>query len=458
MIGTLDSQVIEKFKEFQKKTGRYFDLKIEDVFFDKKLLKELHQKDKVTIQINTTANKFIEIGDIDRETKKYDIGNKIKPNLPQKGKHAPKGTILVSRVRPLLGGYTIIDGDDYTFTSGDLNPIVLPENIDVHYVFKIICSPKFELFLKNNQNTAGQKPTITEKLYDFDIAIPKDYNDKYKAIDIQKAIVEFLEYSFDNLERIKNNIDKRYEIVTKMKKSLIPSTFKKTAIQNRFRQYAQENSINFDITDIEFDIKILKNISQKINSGATPKKISTNWTDINDVNGSPWLDINRKEFEKFSIETYRKRITNSGLNSCSTWLVPKGSIMITIGGSLGFVGINQFDTCTNQNILNIVLKTGYYAQFVMYVLENFYRLNIRNKTSSYGNLSKTSEEIREIFIPKDLENYTSYEIQQILANFIDYVYNELEEKYFKKYDRAYEVIELLRETYLKRTFNKIAWS
>jgi type I restriction enzyme S subunit len=458
MIGTLDSQVIEKFKEFQDKTRKYNDLIIEEVEFEKKLLKELHQKDKVTIQINTTADKFIEIGDIDRETKKYDISNKIKTNLPEKGKHAPKGTILISRVRPLLGGYTIIDGDDYTFTSGDLNPIVLPDNIEVNYVFKIICSPKFRIYLKNNQNTSGQKPTITNKLYDFDIPIPKDYNEKYKSIDIQKVIVEFLEYSFDNLERIKSNIDKRYGIVTKMKKSLIPSTFKRTAIKNTFKKYAKENNIEFDIIDIEFDIKILKNISQRINSGATPKKIGTNWTDINDTNGIPWLDIDRTEFEKFSIETYRKKITNIGLNSCSTWLVPKGSIMITIGGSLGFVGINNFDTCTNQNILNIVLKSDYNVQYVMYVLENFYKLNIRNKTSSYGNLSKTSEETREIFIPKDLENYTSYEVQQILANFIEHIDNEIDEKYIEKYDRAYEVVELLRETYLKRTFSKIVWS
>jgi hypothetical protein len=31
MIGTLDSQVIEKFKEFQKNTGKYLDLTIEDI-------------------------------------------------------------------------------------------------------------------------------------------------------------------------------------------------------------------------------------------------------------------------------------------------------------------------------------------------------------------------------------------------------------------------------------------
>ena len=40
MIGTLDSQVIEKFREFQDKTGKYLDLDIENVEFENKYLKD----------------------------------------------------------------------------------------------------------------------------------------------------------------------------------------------------------------------------------------------------------------------------------------------------------------------------------------------------------------------------------------------------------------------------------
>jgi hypothetical protein len=146
MIGTIDKQVAERFKTFQahEKGKEYRDLDIESLEFENPKLSELHDKTKVTTQFTTTSDKFIEIGDIDKTTKKYDISLKIKPNLPEKGKHAPKGTILISRVRPLLGGYTIIDGDDFTFTSGDLNPIVLPlDRVFIDYAFKVICSPYF---------------------------------------------------------------------------------------------------------------------------------------------------------------------------------------------------------------------------------------------------------------------------------------------------------------------------
>lgn len=451
MIGTLDSQVIEKFKEFRDKIGKYLDLDIEKVEFENIAL-----SDEEYFEFIKGRNYYI---------KKYNIANKGKYPLAT---GSVKNDSIAYYVKPINIADIITqkcisfnkDGDsqifyrDYEFLMDRHHIAIIPsELVLAKYLYFALIS-----YFKKMKFGWGENVADVSTVSTHSVPIPKGYNENYKSIDIQKAIVDFLEYNFDNLERIKSTIDKRYDIVTKMKKSLIPSTFKRTAIQNRFRKYAQENNIEFDITDIEFDIKILKNISQKINSGATPKKINTNWTDINDINGIPWLDINRTEFEKFSIETYRKKITNIGLNSCSTWLVPKGAIMITIGGSLGFVGINKFDTCTNQNILNVILKSDYNVQYVMYVLENFYRLNIRNKTSAYGNLSKTSEEMREIFIPKDLENYTSYEIQQILANFIEHIDNEIDEKYVKKYNRFYEVVELLRETYLKRIFNKIVWS
>lgn len=464
MIGILDSQVIEKFKEFQQKTGKCVDINIEEVQFEKKLLKELHQKEKVKTQKNSTADKFIEIGDIDRKTKKYDISSKVKYNLPEKGKHAPKGTILVSRVRPLLGGYTIIDGDDYTFTSGDLNPIVLPENVDVNYVFKIICSPKFELFLKNNQNTSGQKPTITDKLYNFDIAIPLK-QDKYESLDIQRAIVEFLEYSFDNLERIKSNIDKRYEIVSKMRKSLILSTFKKTAIKNRFNKYAEENNINFEITDIEFNIKRIhsKNDDEvvcKKRMGFSPEKDKNdniNWFRVEDLNANDGLYINAPDT---ILKTTMKKIKDkNGENSSKNASIKKGDILVSFLATPGIVKIynsNEIAYC-NQAIDILTVNEGFDNRYIAYNCMFEYPKYGREQTMG-KNLNDEDKEKIKIFTPKDLDNYTSFEIQQILADFIEHVDNQIEDKYIKKYTRGYEVVELLRETYLKRTFNKIVWS
>lgn len=448
MIGTLDSQVIEKFKEFQNKTGKYLDLDIEKVEFEKKLLKELHQQKKVKTKKNSTADKFIEIGDIDRKTKKYDISNKVKSNLPEKGKHAPRGTILVSRVRPLLGGYTIIDGDDYTFTSGDLNPIILPENVDVNYVFKIICSPKFELFLKNNQNTSGQKPTITDKLYNFDIAIPLK-QDKYKSYDIQKAIVEFLEYSFDNLEQIKNNIDKRYDIVSKMKKSLIPSTFKKTAIKNKFKKYAQENNIDFEITDIKFNELDYTFDSFFDFNGGSSAYTKPYYTNSNNKGDYPLLTGST------NIVEYIKPINDNDVTQAPAISYNKDNDK----GSVAFYHTQPFIAGGHHYVLKIKdeFLRDIDLKYTYYLLNEHFSKNMYFQSKEPRANSGTIKEVR-FLKPQPLNKYSSLDLQQILANFIEHVDYELEEKHLQNINQCYIVIYKYKQAYLKSTFSLINWS
>jgi hypothetical protein len=345
----LDKEVRERFKEFQKRTRKHEDLYIDDVRFEEKALRELHIREKVKTRNTTTANKFIEIGDIDRVTKKYDITNKTKDKLPAKGKYAPKGSILVSRVRPLLGGYTIIDGDDYTFTSGDLNPIVLPDEIFVNYVFHIICSPKFEAFLKRNQNTAGQKPTITDKLYDFNIPIPNDLNKFYPSYKIQEAIVEFLEFWRDYTNAIRERVLKKKPIYEAIKNLVVRNTFKYDKfLVKKFDKFAQDRGFDFKLSDIEFEEKPLKKlVAIPIKGGGTPDtQIKEYWHNdfslIDNVNYFGWRNIEKDLFNEKIISKYSKVISKKGLESSSSWLVPAKSILIAIASaSKGLIIIND---------------------------------------------------------------------------------------------------------------------
>jgi len=190
---------------------------------------------------------------------------------------------------------------------------------------------------------------------------------------------------------------------------------------------------NLKWEDIQYEKFKLKDISEKIQSGATPStQIKHYWTNKYDKDKINWLDIDRKEFLKKSINKVSKYITEQGLKNSSTWIVPKNSIMITIGGSLGYVAINKIKTTTNQNILNIILKTAYYSKYVLYVLDIFYINNIRNKNNYYGNLSKKTEQNRIIKIPKSIETkeitLTSYQLQQIISKYLEDKFRNLEHK------------------------------
>ena len=250
MIGTLDSQVIEKFKEFQKKTGKYSDLDIENVEFEREVL-----------------NNLIDIFDSQRVPLSTTERNKRKGKYPYYGASG-----IIDYIDDFIfdGEYLIISEDGENLRSRK-TPIAFWAtgqfwvNNHAHIVLgkeNILYTDYLRLFISSNKLSGfisnSSQPKLSQgNLQKIPIPLPKDFDEKYKSTVIQKAIVEFLEYSFDNLERIRNNIDKRYEIVSKMRKSLIPSTFKRTAIKNRFRKYAKENNIEFDIIDIESDAGVV---------------------------------------------------------------------------------------------------------------------------------------------------------------------------------------------------------
>ena len=72
------------------------------------------------------------------------------------------------------------------------------------------------------------------------------------------------------------------------------------------------------------------------------------------------------------------------------------------------------------------------------------------------NLNDDHKKKIKIFIPKDLENYTSLEIQKIIADFIEATQNRIQ-KEFDKMDVGYDALKRLRKAYLARTFTLIDW-
>lgn len=462
MVGTLDSQAIEKFKEFQEKTGKYSDLDIENVEFEQEVL-----------------NNLIDIFDSQRVPLSTTERNKRKGKYPYYGASG-----IIDYIDDFIfnGEYLIISEDGENLRSRK-TPITFWAtgqfwvNNHAHIVLgkeNILYTDYLRLFISSNKLSGfisnSSQPKLSQgNLQKISIPLPKDFDEKYKSTVIQKAIVEFLEYSFDNLERIKKNIDKRYEIVSKMKKSLIHSTFKKTAIKNTFKKYAKENNIEFDITDIEFDIKRIhsKNKDEVIckkRMGFTPKTDNNgdiNWFSVSDLTNQDGLYIDVPNSTKKTTMKLIKEQVDSNNTGKSEKLIPikQGDILVSFKLTVGTVKIYNSDlpVYCNEAIDILTLNEDFDNRYVAYNCMLEYPRN-GNKTNNGITLNDDDKEKIRIFIPKDLQNYTSYKLQQILADFIEHIDNELEEKYFNKYNRAYEVVELLRETYLKRTFNKIVWS
>jgi hypothetical protein len=103
------------------------------------------------------------------------------------------------------------------------------------------------------------------------------------------------------------------------------------------------------------------------------------------------------------------------------------------------------------------LKNDIDLKYSYYLLNEHFSKNMYYQSKEPRANSGTIKNI-EFYIPVSFGKYNSLEIQKILANFINSMEHELEEKYFKKMNQCLDIIYIYKETYLKRTFSKIIWS
>lgn len=123
----------------------------------------------------------------------------------------------------------------------------------------------------------------------------------------------------------------------------------------------------------------------EIIGGATP---STNNPDLWCDNGISWLspaDLSKKSC-KF-ISKGAKDITELGYNSCSTKLLPKGSILFSSRAPIGLMAITTKELCTNQGFKSIVPQKDYGSEYVYY-----YLLSIKDKIAE-ENTGSTFDEV-----------------------------------------------------------------
>lgn len=443
MIGVLDNQVIEKFKEFQEKTGKYSDLDINTIQFD-----NISLANDTYFEFIKGKNKYIQKYITEHPGKYPILGSSL------------KNECIANYIQP-IDTSDVVDEPCVSFNKDNAKGSIpfyraYPFLMDRHHI-AILCSDNISpqylyysliIYFEKSKFGWGENVASVEEVSKHFVSVPIDLSEQYKSIDIQKAIVEFLEYSFDNLERIKKNIDKRYDIVTKMKKSVIPSTFKRTAIKNTFKKYAKENNIKFDITDINFSDDNTFGSIFEFNGGSS-KYTKPYYTNLKNKGDYPLFTGSTNIVELI------KPINQTDVNDVPAISYNKDNDK----GSVAFfhlkpfiVGGHHYSLKLQDEFLETIdLKYSYY------LLSDHFSKNIYYQSKEPRANSSVIKDVK-FLIPKSSHGLSSIEIQQILANFIEYMDNEIDEKYFKRYNRFYKVVKLLRETYLKRTFNKIVWS
>ena len=479
----LDHEIIVKFKEFQKKTGKYLDLIIEDVRFEKVFLSnseyfELNPKkseiDDKVIKDNILVS-FVPLPSINEEHGIMNTSTKRNIQDVKKGyTYFKEGDVIFTKVTPSM------ENGNFAIATNLHNGIGFGSS--EYYVFR--CKKVYNKFLwslfradffKNRAHQvmrgAGGLKRVPLEFFDTQyIPIPKKLNEKYISLELQKIIVEFLEHGFDWLDGIKANIDKQDSIYKRLRKSLIPSTFKKDYIKVRFAKYAKKYDIDFNIIDVEFETKRIhadkKDKDDLICSkkmGFTPETDSDgdiNWFSVKDLGQVDGLFINNpKTNKKTTMKLIKKTVDKKDTGKSEKLIaIKKGDILISFKLTVGVVKIynsNKPSYC-NEAIDVLTVSDGIYNKYVAYnsILEY---PKYGTRTNNGVTLNDDSKKEIKIFIPKSLKKYTSYKIQKIIADFINEVDDEIEQS-FDKINKGYDAVKRYKRAYLYKTFSKINWS
>lgn len=116
----------------------------------------------------------------------------------------------------------------------------------------------------------------------------------------------------------------------------------------------------------EWDIRKIKHCFN-VYAGATPKSGNSEFWDGDIV----WVTPADYTTEQKYVSEGRKRITSEGFESCSTEMIPAGSLIFSKRAPIGLVAINTVDLCTNQGCLSCVPFDENDVEYFYYALSCF---------------------------------------------------------------------------------------
>jgi type I restriction enzyme S subunit len=98
-----------------------------------------------------------------------------------------------------------------------------------------------------------------------------------------------------------------------------------------------------------------------------------------------------------------KRITEKGLNGCSTHLLPAGSLVMSSRAPIGYVALPTVRFCTNQGCKTIKLRSAFHPEFTYYnVLFNIDKVKNLGEGTTFAEISKTALSTVELSFPTSL--------------------------------------------------------
>ncbi|WP_455144169.1 restriction endonuclease subunit S [Brachyspira pilosicoli] len=183
--------------------------------------------------------------------------------------------------------------------------------------------------------------------------------------------------------------------------------------KNILKEVCIDEELPFDIPDSWAWVR-LGNIG-KIVGGSTPKSENPMYY-TSSGNGIPWITpADMKNINGIYISHGRRDITEEGYKSCSTFIIPKNSIIFSSRAPIGYVAISNNELCTNQGFKSIVP----YISDINFSLLYYYFLQYKTKSIESRASGTTFKEVSGSFLEKELFPLPPIEEQKRIAEKIN---------------------------------------
>lgn len=445
----LDREVRAKFKEFQGRTGKYEDLDIDEVRFEKILLANENYFEFIKGK-NKYIQRYIKVNKgeypiLGSSLKNDCIADYIKPIdksdiVNQKcvsfNKDNAKGSVPFFR--------------DYPFLMDRHHIAIVPNNelVDAHYLTKSLI-----YFFKTRNFGWGDNVADVASVQKHFVPIPKSLNDEYTSLKIQEAIVEFLEnWKVRCTDVHRERASKKKPIYETIKKILVSNTFKgdEKLVEN-FNSFIKNRKYDLKFSDIEFETRPLHKVSDF--------PIMTRVSGGTDLTIDEYMSLNNDEKEKYfalvsaTVENnqisgyvHKDRLQEKSLS--------RSNVITWTRINSDFFFLQKKPVCTNDDSFVMDVKSNFSVKFVRFSTI----ATMKKKKFHWGNKAgKNVVKELEILIPKQLKNYSSKEIQMFLVEFWEVITNEIDYQ-LDVCDKSIELADKIDQAFLYRTFSKIDWS
>ena len=127
------------------------------------------------------------------------------------------------------------------------------------------------------------------------------------------------------------------------------------------------------------------------------------------------------DFKGRYIARGERNITKAGMDSCSTQLLPKNTVLFSSRAPIGYVAIAENDMCTNQGFKSIIPNENVDYLFLYYLLKyNKDKIEAMGSGTTFKEVSGSTMRNIEVMIPE------SKDIQKKIAAILDSIDSKIE--------------------------------